>query len=209
MSLSEIQTFVSHAWSGFPGSRLYFGLTLAIAAFLIWLFFSWRYSGIVSSLRKRLYIAEQHWMEFRRIFPDRTPAAVAERIHQLEAYVAALPARGLTEQQKSAIAAIGSPPLAASYLTVTHDVTCAEARRYAGQLVEAFTAASGWNVVNRPCPMDPHTHMGGLAVGVADPANPTPTEVLAMVALRDAGIAYELAHESAREGDVEIIVCAR
>lgn len=206
---ADIRTVLVGEWVSISGLRLNLVAGLVAAALAIWLVVNWRYGGIVSSLRARLKLAEERNGAFEREFPGKTPAQAAARLRRLEAYMALLPARRLTDEQKRAIAGAGSPPADATRVAIVHDSVSAEVGRYARDIVEAYSATPGWNVVDDFYPMTPQPLAVGVAVGLADLANPTQTETLVLLAMRDAGIGHDILPRTTHGADVEIIVSAR
>ncbi len=153
MDWTAVKTFLIAAWVSISGPRLYLVAGLGAAACAIWLLLSGLERGVIASLRARLSLAEQRYRDFEREFAGRTPAQVGARFRQLEGYLASLPPRRLSDEQKRAIAEAGYPPLAASHLSILHDSISAETGRYARDLIEAFSAAHGWNLVDESYPM--------------------------------------------------------
>ena len=209
MRWADVQAFLLGEWASIAGPSLYFAAGLAAATCAIWLLMNWRYGNIISSVGTRLSTAETRLKVYENAFRGATVAEAALRLKRLETYVAALPPRRLTEEQKRTIASIGCPPPGAPYVTVVHEGSSSEVRRYAHDFIEAFASAAGWNVVDHPYPMMPHPPSLGVAIGLADSLRPTPSELLVLVALRDAGIAYDILPKGPLAADVEIIVSAR
>jgi hypothetical protein len=205
---ADLQTDLLFEWTKNIGPLLYVVAGLAAGLCAIWLILSWTYGSVVSSLRTRLKRAEERDWAFQRVFPGKTPADVAARIRQLEDRLASLPPRRLTDEQLDAITKSGSPPPSSSRLAIVHDSVSGEVGRYAHDLVEAYSATPGWNVVEEAYPMPRHALAHGVGVGLADPVRPTPAEILVLEALRDAGIDYELVSKITHGADAEIVVCA-
>jgi hypothetical protein len=208
MGWTDIRAVLLGDWAGVSAAGLYFAAGLALAACSTWLLTAWRYGDVVSTLRARLKLAEDKVRMVDDDFGGASHAAAA-RLKRLESYLAALPPRRLDETQRRAIAAAPCPPAHAPYLTVVHDATSPEVDRYARDFVEAFSAAPGWNVVDQPFPKMPHPPCLGIAVGVSDPGNPTPTEQLVIAALAEAGVAYDLLTKTPHGADAQIVVSAR
>jgi hypothetical protein len=209
MGLAEFKAVLVDTWTEVSGGSLYFAAAVGVAICATWLLLSWRNADVISTLRTRLKRAEAEISGFRDEFGDASPKQVAARLKRLEAYVATLPPRRLNDDQKRVIAAAPCPPARAPYLTVLHDASSAEINRYARDFVEAFCAAAGWNVIDEPHPKIQHRPSLGIAVGVADRANPTPTERIVMTVLREADVAYDLQPRSSHGAGAEIVVGAR
>ena len=204
MNWAEIRAVIVGDWNSVTGASLYFVAGLGVAGCVSWLL----QGGIISTLRTRLRRAEEQISAIEGEFAG-APHSQAARLKRLEAYIASLPPRRLDDAQRRAIAAAPCPPPEAPYLTVIHDATSPEVDRYARDFVEAFSAAPGWNVVDQPYPKMPHPPSLGIAIGIADPDRPTPTEQLVIAALGEAGVAYDLLPKSPHGADAEIVVSAR
>jgi hypothetical protein len=163
----------------------------------------------ISALRERLRRAERQIAAFEKSFGGVSHEEAAARLKRLESYLAALPPRRLDEEQRRAITEAVCPPPGAPYVKVVYEATSAEADQYAHDIIEAFTAAPGWNVLNERHLRMPPAPANGVAVGVSDPENLTPTEQLVLGALRDAGVAYDLLPKTPHGADAEIYVTAR
>jgi hypothetical protein len=169
---------------------------------------SWRYGVTISTLRERLKRAQKRITAFEKAFGGVSHEEAAARLKRLESYLAALPPRRLDEEQRKAIEAVCPPP-GATYVKVVYEATSAEADRYAHDIIEAFSAAPGWNVLNERHLRMPPAPANGIAVGVSDPKNPTPTEQLVLGALLDAGVTYDVLPKPPYGADAEIYVTAR
>ncbi len=209
MGWADLKTDLLAGWARLSGPGFYVFVGLTAAALAIWLLVHSRYGAIIASLQTRLKRAEERWSVFESTLPGMSPADAAARIRRLESYVAQLPPRRLDDKQKQMIAAAGCPPAEAPYLAIVHEAASAEADRFARDLVEAFSAAPGWNVVDEPHPMGARSLAAGLAVGLADPDNPTPTEQLVLMALRDAKVTFDVVARAAHGADAQVIVSTR
>ena len=208
MGWADIETILLGEWAVF-GRALYIIAGIAAAGGAIWMLVNWRYGGIIASLRTRLRRAEERYRGFDREFPGKTAAEVAARVHRLERHLASLPPRRLTDGQKQAIVNVGSPPPTASTVAIVHDSKSPEVGRYARDFVDAFKATPGWNVVSELYPMPVNITTVGVAVCLADLANPTGVELLVQQALRDAEIEHDTLPRTTPGVDVEIIVSGR
>jgi hypothetical protein len=183
------------------------GVLVAVAA-IVWLLAGRTHALIVNRLERRLRLAEDRERSFARIFHGRPPEEIAARLDALEARLASLPPRRLSADQLRRLAAIGPPPAEASYVGVEFDGGVAEARAYAKDFIDAFTAAPGWNVVSRrlaqiaPVGAD-------VAIGLEDPERPSPTESLVLKALTDISLAPAIVKRTAPGMHVQLIVAAR
>jgi hypothetical protein len=181
---------------------------LGAVAIIGWLLGSWGSAAGIANLERRLASAEARERGLARLFHGRTPEEVAERVDALEARLAALPPRRLRDEQRKRLAEAGPPPPEASYLQVEFDRGSAETRRYAEDLVQGFQGAPGWNVVSRGL-----AHMpllpSDVAVGLAEPGSPTPSENLVLTALAEAGIPHGRIKNTASGSHVQIIVATR
>lgn len=209
MGWAAIKTVLLELWAGASGPGLTLGAGLCAGVVSVWLVMNWRYGEVVSLLRARLKHAEDQIGAFETAFAGLTPAQAGARLRRLEALLAATPPRRLDDEQKRAIAQAVGPPFDAPYLTIVYDDTSAEADRYAHDFMEAFAAAPGWNVLDERYPKLPNAPPLGVAVGLADPDHPRPTEQLVLAALRDAGVAYDVLPKTPCGGDAEIVVGAR
>ena len=209
MDWTEVRAVLIAAWTSVSGryEMLAAGLLLAVGS--IWLLMHWRYGVLVATLRARLKRAEGEIRAFENAFGGETHAQAAARLKRLESYVVTLPPRRLGPEQWTMIVGTSAPPPAAPYLTVLFDAASDEARRFAQDFVEAFSAAPGWNVVGEAYPKMPHAPVLGVAVGLADPDRPTPTEQRVLGALEGAGVVFERLAKTPYGGDAEIIVAAR
>ncbi len=209
MGWADFKTDLLAEWARLSGPGLYVFAGLGAAACAIWLLMNSRYGSMIASLRERAKKAEDRWRGFEAALPGMTPSQAADRIRRLEGYVAQLPPRRLDEKQKNLIAAVGCPPAEAPYLTVVHEAASAEANRFALDLVEAFSATAGWNVVDEPYPAGVRVPTVGVAVALTHPAKPTATEHLVLMALQDAKVTHEIVPRSEHGGDAQIIVSSR
>ena len=210
MGWADLKTDLLAEWARLsgPGFYLYAGLIAAALADLAARALALRRDHRLHG-QTRLKRAEERWSVFESTLPGMSPADAAARIRRLESYVAQLPPRRLDDKQKKMIAAAGCPPAEAPYLAIVHEAASAEADRFARDLVEAFSAAPGWNVVDEPHPMGARALSAGLAVGLVDPDNPTPTEQLVLMALRDAKVTFDVVARAAEGADAQVIVSTR
>ena len=211
MGWVDIETALYGEWASIAGPRLYLGIGLAAAIGAIWLVLNWRYSGVVNSLRARLKSTEEQHRKFEREFPGKTPAQAAAP--SCGCFSKAICPRcrraGLTDEQKRMIAGAGCPLATASRVAIVHDSVSKEVAAYARDFIDAFSAAPGWNVIEESYPMTRLSIGVGVAVGVVDKDDPSPTETLVMLALRDAGVRYDVVPRATPGADVEIMVCSR
>jgi hypothetical protein len=209
MEWAHIEAVLLEAWPGGIGPALDLLVGFCVAASAIWLLLSWRYRDIVSTLRARLKAADDRVRAYEDGLGGLTPTEAALRLRRAEAYLASLPPRRLSEEQRRAIASGSCPPIDAPRLAVVYDPASGEIDRYAHDFVEAFAAAPGWNVVDERFPLLPRAPALGIGVGVADLGHPSPTEQLVIGALSDAGVAYDLVPRSLGAVDAEIVVSGR
>jgi hypothetical protein len=206
---TNLWTSILEAWARYSSPGLSFAAAVGAITCGVWLLLDWTNGAVVGSLRARLKRADDYKRSVEHILGGKTPDEAAARLGQLEAYLASLPPRSLNDDQKRAIQTAACPPPSAPYLTIVHETASAEADRYARDFVEAFSAAPGWNVVDEPYPMMPHHLSRGIAVGLSNPDDPTPTERLVLRALQDAGLGYDLMRKTSDGENAELIVSAR
>jgi hypothetical protein len=209
MEWAHLEAVLLESWPGGIRPVLDLLVGFCIAASAVWLLLSWRYRDIVSTLRARLKAADAQVRAYEDGLGGLTPTEAASRLRRAEAYLASLPPRRLSEEQRRAIALASCPPVDAPRLAVIYDPASGEINRYAHDFVEAFAAAPGWNVVDERFPLLPRAPALGIGVGLADLGHPTPTEQLVIGALSDAGVAYDVVPRSLGTVDAEIVVSGR
>jgi hypothetical protein len=209
MGWSSIQSLLLESWARISAPALILAIGLGLSFFAIWLLMDWRYGVLVSSLRKRLKVAQAQITAHEDGLGGSTLAEVTARLKRAEHHLAMLPPRRLSEEQKLAISAADCPPHEAPRLIVIYDPASPEIDRYAHDFVDAFAAAPGWNVVDERYPRLPASPFPGIGVGVVDQGRLTRTEQLVIGALRDAGVAFEVMPRSLYGADAEIIVASR
>jgi hypothetical protein len=209
MEWARIETILLAAWPGSIRQGLDLLVGFCLVASAVWLLVSWRYRVTVATLRAKLKAADEQLKAYEVGLGGRSAAEAASTLRRAEAHLASLPPRRLSAEQRQAIASASCPPTDAPRLAIVYEAASGEVDRYAHDFVEAFVAAPGWNVVDERYPKLDASPFSGVAVGVLDPGQPTPTEQLVIGALRDAGVAYEVLPRSSYGADAELIVAGR
>jgi hypothetical protein len=208
MNWDSVRTFAYSEWASIAGPGLYIAAGFIAAVLAIWLVISWGHAAVISSQRRRLRILEEHEQTFARHFHGRSVEELAARLRTLEGYVASLPPRTLSAEQKMKLASMGAAPSDATYLAIEYDSSVAEAAQYAGAFIEAFASAPGWNVVNHPHPR--MTRLPApITVALVDPRNPSQAEQLLLAALGDARIEHGITRRTAQGMSAQLIISSR
>lgn len=190
-----------------PSGLYLLGLLVVVLA-LMWLLVQVAHGRTIVALENRLRLAEERNRAFTRIFRNQSPDEVAARLRALEARLEALPPRRLSDDQRKRLSSIDPPPPNATYLAIEYDSSHGETDRFAQDLIEAFMAAPGWNVVRRG-----NARLGrqtaDVAVAVEVVGSATPTETLIIRALTRAGIPFGMIQRTMSGMHAEIVIAPR
>lgn len=190
-----------------PGG-LYLAAIVVVVLAAMWLIVQLAHGRTIAALEARLRAAEARNRTFARAFNNQSAEEVAARLRALEARLEALPPRRLSDDQRKRLSSIDPPPPSATYLAIEYDSSHTETDRFAQDLIEAFMAAPGWNVVRRG-----NARLGrqsaDVSVAVETVGSATPTETLIIRALTRAGIPFGMIQRTMAGMHAEIVVAPR
>jgi hypothetical protein len=190
-----------------PSGLYLLGIVVVVLG-IMWLLLQLIHGRTIAALEARVRIAEERSRTFSRIFRNQSAEDVAARMRALEARLEALPPRRLSDDQRRRLSSVDPPPPNATYLAIEYDSSHSETDRFAQDVIEAFMAAPGWNVVRRG-----NARLGrqtaDVAVAVEVVGSATPTETLIIRALTRAGIPFGMVQRTMAGMHAEIVIAPR
>ena len=172
------------------GAPVTFGVTALVMAVLIFLGVRWYHRAETDQLRRQL---AEYRNKLGGASADQTKRALDALTNELTGLQAHLKPRRINAQQRQKIAGRLRPPARAQFvLTIVHEGGCWDCPQYAADFDEVFRDIPGWTVRNQVIMGLSRRPPHGLAVVVADPANPSPLEAALLQALQNAGLALDL-----------------
>jgi hypothetical protein len=190
--MEPVQKFITYLFNEgrvILGAPVSFVTFVLLAAIVIWVTLSWRYSGQIENLQSTIIAKQSLLSDYKDKLSGATPDEAKRRLDALELQVAALSPRRLTEKQKETITAKAS--VTKAHISIVSDAAVPDARAYANDLAVAFQSA-GWTVT---LPMGigiGNPPMTGLALRVLNPASLRRPEMVTKAALEAINIKFDI-----------------
>jgi len=169
-----------------------FFVALLVVPALIWWLMNWRYSAVISHRDSEITLLNGQRDDYKEKLGGASPDQAKAQIDALEARLARVEPRRISEAQRIDLAARLRSPGKAYWVAVTRDVSCADGHLLAAGISEAFTAAGGWQVTNNLVMGIGNFPPQGVAVQ-CDDINNRPVEAKIIIdAMRAVGIRFDL-----------------
>lgn len=171
----------------YAAPALYLAAVFAVGAAVWWVAGQY-YSERISTMKEQLVLVEGQRDEYKNKLSGASPDEAKARLEKLEASLAALAPRKLSNEQtktlQAALLIVGS-------IVILHDVSCADCNAYGNSIDTAFRAGA-WQVVNSPL-IGPNVFpRSGLGVSVANPQSPSPQEAAILKSFKSANVPFDI-----------------
>jgi hypothetical protein len=200
--LEEFIKYILGEWRVIANSPVSYAVAVLVAAAIIWWIMTWGYGREMSLLKQQV-------ADYKDKLSGASPDQARARIDALEARLARVEPRRLTEEQRRILAAnfVHAPKGA---VRVSHEASCSDCNQYASDFIGAIQPLPNWKV-SAGMFIGPGTRaVTGIGVRAAQ-ANSVADAV--MTALRCAQISFDTLPATPRPGnerfDVEIEIMAK
>ncbi|MDP5305770.1 hypothetical protein [Paracoccus spongiarum] len=186
--LGDFFTYVASEASVIADAPLIFAMAVLASATVVWWLVNLRFGGIIDSQRERLQARDEKIAEYKTKLEGAEPDEARAHIKDLEARLARLEPRRLSEvQRKAMVEHLRSAPGA---ISIAVDGACFDGQVFSRSFTSALREA-GWEVslpmvlgLNNP-------PSSGLRVQVADLNNLTNANRALFAAMDAVGLSYE------------------
>jgi hypothetical protein len=201
--VGELSTIV-HA----PG--VFVTAVLALGA-AVWWAMDWRYAGVIANRDSEISSLRTQRDEYKEKLQGATPSEAKARIDSLEAQVAALAPRRLTNDQRARLAASLKLPSGMTYTIALIAEASGDSPQFEADLSASFRDAGGWSLIEP-------TVMGigsrpplGLAIQLPDPTKPSPATAIVMNAFHSISLKYAIQPIPTipHNADVAVLICTK
>lgn len=183
---------------------------LLVLGSVIWWALDWKYGSVVANRDSEITLLRGQRDDYKDKLSGATPDQAKARIDSLEARLAAVEPRRLTNDQRATLIARLSPPQGITPLISIVAEGSGDSPQFAADVSGAFRSAKGWNISepivigigNRP--------PSGIGINLPDPTKPSPEATVVINAFRAANIAFDVRQLSVSPGTaVEILICMK
>lgn len=201
-----------------------FTVAALVAAGIAWWMIDWRYSTLLANRDSEISLLKGQRDDYKEKLNGATPDQAKARIEKLEAKLAEIEPRRISQQQRATLiprlkrAAAEKPPI-----VVVASEGAGDNVQLAADLASVFRAAGGWNVHETSVIAISNRPASGILVNVRDKKQMSPEATSVVQALRDAQIEFDLKDQprpttlpmSPYDGadpwpvSVEILICTR
>jgi len=207
--LDAFATYFAKEWSVISRAPLIFLMAAAVVCGLAYIATSWLYKGRISHLDERIRLRDDQLDDYKTKLEGASPDEARARLDALEAQVAGLLPRHLSETQKAKLRAVVTPPFGSTgswKIEILYDVASRDSQVYAAEFIEVFRAIGGW-VVQSASIMGPSPYpTSGIGVKVKNRAELTAVERLVVDALTGAALQFDyLPPGRLHAGDVALL----
>lgn len=202
--MENLLAFLSSQWAVIEKAPFVFLTGAVLIAGLVYAWVRHQFAERIASLDSRLRLRDDRIAEYERKLNASSPDEAKERIDRLEAQIAALQPRSLSQQQRDTIRKVASRHI--GRLIVSHDAACSDCNRFAREISSVFTGA-GWSVGNGVALGIGNPPDEGIAIRASDPHSPD--AIVVQDALRTAGVNFAVQPRDKMAQSVEILVAAK
>lgn len=157
---------------------------------VVWWLMDWRYGGIIANRDSEISSLKTQKDEYKDKLNGATPDQAKARIDALEARLARVEPRHLTEAQQTDL--VNRLRNGTSSIRIDGDLTCADCGQYKGDLARTFRDAAGWQVLEGSV-MGPNNRPAtGLGFRIQNPKKPTADQQRIIDAFRANNIRFDL-----------------
>lgn len=196
--LEEIQKYLLGELAVLSKTPLTILLAVALIGIGVWRLMEWAYRHRLSGAQEEVQRLNRQVKDYRDKLEGATPDQAKARLDELERQVHELMPRKMTQVQKQALERELRPLGTTHSITICHDMSCTDGKRYADEFSYMFGQVLKWptgsaSVLGPGTP--PPT---GLAIRTRG-AIPTPLEASVIEAFRRVGVIFDI---QSRQGSV-------
>lgn len=205
--LGDFFTYVASEASVIADAPLIFAMAVLASATVVWWLVNLRFGGIIDSQKERLQARDEKIAEYKAKLEGAEPEEARAHIKDLEARLARLEPRRLSEAQRKAM--VHCLRAAQGAVSIAADGACADGQGLARGVAAAFQEA-GWQVSLPMVLGISNPPLSGISVAVPDLNHPTEVSRAIFAAMDAAGLIYEkrggLPADPHRPQDAEILI---
>jgi hypothetical protein len=181
---------------------------LVLIVVAVWFVFNWGYGTVIASKDGQIQLQDRQLADYKQKLDGASPDQAKARIDTLEARLARLEPRRLTETQRATLVTQLKLSGARATIALVRDVACGNCGEFIADISAAFDLA-GWIVRPAVTMGPPRAPQSGLALLCSDLNNLLQDERAVVEAFRAAKIDFDLNQGPNRGRGVEILVTAR
>ena len=187
-------------WANLPT----FFILVALVTGVVWWLMDWRYGGILSNRDgvianrdSEITLLKGQRDDYKEKLGGASPDQAKARIDALEARLARLEPRRITESQRADLTArLQLPAGITSSVAISRDAACPDCHALVATMGAAFSSARGWQVSNPVMMGIGNMPPTGFAVRLSDINNPSLAQRIVIDALRALGIQFDLQQDA-------------